>query len=82
MSDSDLKKVKNVSGKKLKELRQSKHLTQREVAEKLQLDGIDLSLKEISKIENNSRLIKDFELFAFAKFFKVSVDYFYENEIK
>ena len=64
--------VKNISGNKLKDLRKKCKMSQKELAEKLQLEGIDLTSKEISKIENNNRLVQDFELFAFAKIFKVS----------
>lgn len=54
-------------------------MSQQDLAEKLQLEGIDLTSKEISKIEMNKRLVQDFELFAFAKIFKVSADVFNEN---
>ena len=67
---------KNISGKKLKELRKQAKLSQQDLAEKLQLQGIDLTSKEISKIETNKRLVQDFELFAFAKIFGVSADEF------
>ena len=67
---------KNISGKKLKELRKQAKLSQQDLAEKLQLQGIDLTSKEISKIETNKRLVKDFELFAFSKIFGVSTDEF------
>ena len=67
---------KNISGIKLKELRKSAKLSQQDLAEKLQLEGIDLTSKEISKIETNKRLVQDFELFAFAKIFNVSADEF------
>lgn len=69
-------KFRNISGIKLRELRKSIKISQQELAEKLQLEGIDLTSKEISKIENNKRLVQDFELFAFAKIFKVSADVF------
>ncbi|MDE5830431.1 MAG: helix-turn-helix transcriptional regulator, partial [Clostridia bacterium] len=52
------------------------NLSQQDLAEKLQLLGIELTSKEISKIENNARLVQDFELFAFAKVFNVSADIF------
>lgn len=68
--------LKNISGSKLKELRKKNKMSQQDLAEKLQLEGIDLTSKEISKIENNCRLVQDFELFAFAKIFKVSADEF------
>ena len=67
---------KNISGKKLKELRRAAKMSQQDLAEKLQLEGIDLTSKEISKIETNKRLVQDFELFAFAKIFNVSSDEF------
>ena len=67
---------RNISGIKLRELRISSKMSQKQVAEKLQLEGIDLTEKEISKIEHNNRLVHDFELFAFAKIFNVSADYF------
>ena len=69
---------KNISGNKLKELRKAAKLSQQDLAEKLQLEGIDLTSKEISKIETNKRLVQDFELFAFAKIFNVSADVFNE----
>ena len=67
---------KNISGTKLKELRLKHNLTQQKLAEQLQLEGLEISSKEISKIENNDRLLQDFELFVFAKFFNVSSDFF------
>lgn len=67
---------RNISGNKLKELRKANKMSQQDLAEKLQLEGIDLTSKEISKIENNKRLVQDFELFTFAKIFKVSADEF------
>lgn len=72
--------LRNISGKKLRKLHISAKLSQQNLAEKLQLEGIDLTSKEISKIENNKRLVQDFELFAFAKIFGVSADTF--NELK
>lgn len=69
---------RNISGSTLSEFRKANKLSQQDLAEKLQLEGIDLTAKEISKIENNKRLVQDFELFAFAKIFKVSADEFNE----
>ena len=67
---------KNVSGNKLRQLRKEHKMSQQDLAEKLQLEGIDLTSKEISKIEKNRRLVQDFELFTFAKIFDVSADFF------
>ncbi len=70
---------RNISDKKLKELRIASKLSQQELAEKMQLEDIDLTSKEISKIETNKRLVQNFELFAFAKIFGVSADVFNEQ---
>ena len=67
---------KNVSGSVLRDLRQKANISQQELAQKLQLEGINLTAKEISKIETNNSLVQDFELFAFAKIFNVSTDIF------
>lgn len=67
---------RNISGFILKELRLKSNLSQQNLSEKLKLLGIELTSKEISKIENNNRLVQDFELFAFAKIFNVSADIF------
>ena len=56
-------KYRNISGSKLKALRKNAKMSQQDLAEKLQLEGIDLTSKEISKIETNKRLVQDFELF-------------------
>ncbi len=76
MKINNYNNLKNISGNKLRELRKETKMSQQDLAEKLQLEGIDLTCKEISKIENNNRLVQDFELFAFAKIFKVSADEF------
>lgn len=68
--------LKNVSGAKIKELRQKQNMSQQQLAEKLQLNGISLTAKEISKIELGNRLIQDFELFAFADALNVTTDTF------
>ena len=67
---------RNISGNKLSELRKVHKMSQQDLAKKLQLEGIDLTAKEISKIETNKRLVQDFELFAFAKIFNISADEF------
>lgn len=70
---------KNVSGSIIRELRLKLNLSQQDLAEKLQLLGIQLTSKEISKIENDQRLVQDFELFAFAKVLGVPADTLNKN---
>lgn len=70
---------KNISGSTVRKLRIEANLSQQDLAKELQLLGIQLTSKEISKIEHDDRLVQDFELFAFAKIFKVSADVFNSN---
>ena len=67
---------KNASGKMLRKLRLEANMSQQDLATKLQLKGVDLTSKEISKIETDNRLVQDFELFAFAEVSNVSADVF------
>lgn len=69
---------KNISGRILYQLKMKNNLTQQQLAEKLQLLGVGLTIKEISKIEHNQRLVLDFELFALAKVFNVPAETFNE----
>ena len=79
MKISKYNNFKNISGSILRELRTNDGLSQQQLAEKLQLLGVELTSKEISKIENDKRLVQDFELFAFAKIFGVSAGVFGEK---
>lgn len=66
----------NLSGRKIKELRLAvvPRLSQRALAEQLQLLGIDLDKNAIQKIESGKWFITDIELRAFAKYFGVTAD--------
>ena len=64
----------NVCGKKIKALRKAKKLSQRALADELQLMGIDLGKNAIQQIESGERFVTDIELRAFASYFTVSAD--------
>ena len=66
---------KNLIGERLKLLRQSAGFSQRDLAYKLQLIGIDMDKNVITRIETNKRYVTDFELQALKEIFKVSYDY-------
>lgn len=67
-------KSKNIIGPKIKELRKSSGLTQKELAEKLQLEGHDFSDLTILRIEQGLRFVPDYEVLILADFFSISVD--------
>ena len=69
---------RNIIGTKLKEIRMRTNMTQQELAKEVQEIGFNMTLKEISKIETDKRLVQDFELFAFAQVFNISTDEFFK----
>ena len=66
----------NICGRRIKALRQVlvPAVSQRMLADKLQLIGIDLDKNAIQRIESGSRFVTDIELLAFAKIFNISAD--------
>ena len=65
----------NLCGKKIYELRKSiQKMSQRVLAEKLQIEGIDVDKNAIQRIECGKRFVTDIELVALAKIFNVSCD--------
>ena len=67
-------KSKNIIGPKIKELRLRLNLTQKFLAEKLQLEGYEFSDLTILRIEQGKRFVPDYEVALLAKFFNISVD--------
>lgn len=65
---------KNIIGNKVKELRKQQGLTQKALAEKLQLAGYEFSDLTILRIEQGKRFVPDYEVVALAEFFGVSVE--------
>lgn len=57
----------NISGERIREARESDGLSQEQLAAKLQLLGLEITQKSISRIETGLRVVPDFELQFFAK---------------
>ena len=66
----------NISGKRISELRigYKEKLSQRALADKMQLIGIDIDKNAIQRIECGKRFVTDIELRAFAEIFGVTVN--------
>ena len=64
----------NICGKKIAELRINLGFSQRQLADKLQLVGIDIDKNAIQRIECGKRFITDIEVVAFSKVFNVSLE--------
>ncbi len=63
----------NASGGTIRELREAAGLSQEQLAGKLQLAGLNLNQKAVSRIETGDRVVPDFELKCFAEVLKVPV---------
>lgn len=65
---------KNLIGKRLIELRKVHKLSQRDLAQQLQLAGYDIDKNVITRIETQKRFVTDVELRAFTEVFHLSYD--------
>lgn len=64
----------NICGKKISEFRRKLDISQRELAEKLQLNGLDIDKNAIQRIEAGKRFVTDIEIVALTKVFEVSFE--------
>ena len=64
----------NISGKNIRKIRLSlkSKTSQRQLADKMQLEGLELDKNAIQRIESGQRFITDIELKTFAKVLGVS----------
>ena len=62
----------NIISEKLRDLRKKRGLSQEELAAQMQLLGVDISQPLISKIEQNKRFVKDYELVCLCKVLNVT----------
>ena len=65
----------NSCGVRIREIRQLRGLSQSALAVKLQLVGLGMTQKTVSRIETGDRVVPDYELKYFAKVLNVSVGY-------
>lgn len=76
----DLDGNKNIIGERLRLLRQKEKISQRDLANRLQLLGIDMDRNVITRIETNKRYVSDIELKAISKVFHVSYEYLLDGK--
>lgn len=65
----------NSCGERIKELRQTLGISQNDLAVKLQLVGLGITQKTISRLETGDRVVPDYELKYFAEALGVSVSF-------
>ena len=66
--------LNNICGKRISLLRNNLKISQRELADRMQLTGIDIDKNAIQRIECGKRFVTDIEIVAFAKVFEVSLN--------
>ena len=66
----------NICGENVSKLRKAQvpKMSQRMLAERLQLENVDVDKNAIQRIESGLRFVTDIELAVLAKIFKVSLD--------
>ncbi len=64
----------NLCGKNIARLRKGLNISQRELADRMQLEGIDLDKNAIQRIECGKRFVTDIEICGFLKLFSVSFE--------
>lgn len=79
MRSNTLNGKSNIIGKNIQKYRLSRNLSLRKLSDKLQLQGISLYHTDIFEIENQSRLVKDFEIKAICKVLNISFEEIFEN---
>lgn len=72
-------KRKNIVGLKLKELREDRGLSQRELAKKFQLIGCDIDQNVITRTERGDRKVSDKEILAITIVFGITTADLFEN---
>ena len=64
----------NLCGAKVAALRMEMHISQRELADRLQLQGLDVDKNAIQRIECGKRFVTDIELKVLAKVLNTTYD--------
>ena len=66
--------LNNICGKNISLFRTKLGISQRELADKMQLVGIDIDKNAIQRIECGKRFVTDIEIVAFSKVFNVTLE--------
>lgn len=71
--------LNNISGKNIAKIRKSINISQRELADRMQLVGIDIDKNAIQRIECGKRFVTDIEIVAFSKVFNIPLEELLRN---
>lgn len=65
----------NISGDRIRELRQKARLSQSALAAKMQVRGVLIDQDAISRVERGLRIVTDYELLTLSKIFDKPIDW-------
>ncbi len=65
----------NISGDRIRELRQKARLSQSALAAKMQVRGVLIDQDAISRVERGLRIVTDYELLTLSKIFDAPIDW-------
>ena len=71
---------KNVIGPAVRRLRKENGLTQKELAEQVQLQGVEMDDLAVLRIEKGLRFAADYEVRALAEVFRVNMEELFSEE--
>ncbi len=71
-------KEKNMIGKKVKQLRKEKHMSQQQLSAKLETLAIYICRGSISRIEDQKRTVTDIELFGLSQVLSTPMEEFFK----
>ncbi len=71
---------KNRIGRRVKKIRGERRMSQQELSNKLELQGVYVCRGSVSRIEDGSRTVTDIELYAIAEVLGVGVEELYEKD--
>lgn len=69
----DFNGKKNIIGERIRQARKSKKLSQTDLAAQMQVNGVNIERDCISRMENGTRFVPDYELPIYARLLNVSV---------
>lgn len=73
MKTKNFNGYQNIVGRNIKKYREQRGISQRELVNKVALLGVTLYNSDISRIENNTLFIRDYEEYAICKVLGISI---------
>lgn len=73
---------RNIIGKRVKQIRQQKGITQEQLSARLNIQGIEIDQTMVSKLEDQIRGIPDYEIKAISIALSVSIEELFKESIE